>query len=80
MMGKIFILLTGAFLLANGQDAADTGTVPMDNQPAMKSSDAQAGTSADAEKERLDAVEGKLAGFEESYLETQATVKKLARL
>lgn len=66
-MKKLGLLLCGLVLMAQAQAAGDAGP-------------AEASLQADETKEKIDAIEGKLGGLEESFLEVKSTVGKLSKL
>jgi len=66
-MKKLGLLLCGLVLMAQAQTAGDAE--PVETSP-----------QADETKEKIDAVEGKVNGLEESFLEVQSTVNKLSKL
>ncbi|MBN1575206.1 MAG: hypothetical protein JW913_01545 [Chitinispirillaceae bacterium] len=72
MVLKLFIMLLGLVLFADAQEVDET-------EAATQKSEVTA-QAADDTKKKLAEVEGKLAGLEESCLETQSTVKKLAKM
>ncbi|MBN1306543.1 MAG: hypothetical protein JXA18_01400 [Chitinispirillaceae bacterium] len=75
---KLFLFLLSLCVVVNAQAADETETSAQ-GEEVMQESEVTA-AAADDTKEKLAELDGKLAGMEESYLETKSTVGKLAKL